>query len=114
MLLDTDSGLDLQIEWYTDLYFPFAKRWAERVRNITSEEKLVFLEPIPNEVREFFDLYHGSSTLVLIDATSSLQNRGRKSGAHLTWFLLPTGKLALLQDVFDDTYCHDMTMIGTT
>ena len=54
--LDTDFGLDLQIEWYTDLYFPFAKRWAERVRNITSEEKLVFLEPIPNEVREFVNL----------------------------------------------------------
>ncbi|KJA23943.1 glycoside hydrolase family 5 protein [Hypholoma sublateritium FD-334 SS-4] len=42
-----DSGR--KIEWYTDLYFPFAKRWAERVRNVSSDSKLVFLEPIPNE-----------------------------------------------------------------
>ncbi|KAF8152913.1 glycoside hydrolase family 5 protein [Crassisporium funariophilum] len=38
-----------EVEWYTELYYPFAKKWAERVRKASSSEKLVFLEPIPNE-----------------------------------------------------------------
>ncbi|KAF8953065.1 glycoside hydrolase family 5 protein [Flammula alnicola] len=38
-----------KIDWYTDLYFPFAKKWSERVRKASSDSKLVFLEPIPNE-----------------------------------------------------------------
>ncbi|KAI0819374.1 glycoside hydrolase [Trametes gibbosa] len=44
---DPASGRDL--EWYTDFWYPFVKRWAERVRSVTSEDKLVFTEPIPNE-----------------------------------------------------------------
>ncbi|KAF9477640.1 glycoside hydrolase [Pholiota conissans] len=42
-----DTGA--KIEWYTDLYFPLAKKWAEMVRKASSDSKLVFLEPIPNE-----------------------------------------------------------------
>jgi len=44
----------LQVDWYTDLYYPFLKRWTERVRgaaaNRRGHEKLFFVEPIPNEV----------------------------------------------------------------
>ena len=40
-----------QIDWYTDFYFPFVRKWAERVSRYTNgTRKLLFLEPIPNEV----------------------------------------------------------------
>ena len=43
-----------QIDWYMDFYYPFLKRWTERVRgavpNGRGQEKLFFAEPIPNEV----------------------------------------------------------------
>ncbi|KAI0649639.1 glycoside hydrolase [Trametes meyenii] len=42
-----DSGKE--VDWYTDFYFPFVKRWAERVRAVTNADKIVFTEPIPNE-----------------------------------------------------------------
>ncbi|KAH8827138.1 glycoside hydrolase family 5 protein [Flagelloscypha sp. PMI_526] len=38
-----------KIDWYSDFYYPFVQKWADRVRKITSPDKLVFLEPIPNE-----------------------------------------------------------------
>ncbi|KAI0356759.1 glycoside hydrolase [Trametes cingulata] len=44
---DPQTGRD--IDWYTDFYYPFVKRWAERVRAVAGEEKIVFTEPIPNE-----------------------------------------------------------------
>ena len=44
----------LQVDWYTDFYYPFLKRWTERVRgaiaNGRGHEKLFFTESIPNEV----------------------------------------------------------------
>ena len=46
---DPETGRD--VDWYTDFYFPFVKRWADRVRIVAGEDKLVFTEPIPNEVR---------------------------------------------------------------
>jgi DNA polymerase family A len=43
-----------QIDWYTDFYYPFLKKWTERVRravaNERGHEKLFFVEPVPNEV----------------------------------------------------------------
>ena len=41
-----------QVDWYLDFYFPFVRKWAERVSRYTSsgKHKLLFLEPIPNEV----------------------------------------------------------------
>ena len=41
-----------QVDWYLDFYFPFVRKWAERVSKYTSngKHKLLFLEPIPNEV----------------------------------------------------------------
>ena len=38
-----------KIDWYTNCYFPLAKRWSERVRKV-SPDAIVFLEPIPNQV----------------------------------------------------------------
>ena len=40
----------MQIDWYTDFYYPFLNKWAERVRSASSPEKIVFVETIPNEV----------------------------------------------------------------
>lgn len=44
-----------QVDWYTDFYYPFLKRWTERVRgavaNGRGHDKLFFAEPIPNEVQ---------------------------------------------------------------
>ena len=42
--------LFLQVEWYTDFYYPLTLKWAETVRSVSSPDKMVFLEPIPNEV----------------------------------------------------------------
>ncbi|KAF8843464.1 glycoside hydrolase family 5 protein [Paxillus ammoniavirescens] len=38
-----------KIDWYTDFYYPFLKRWAERIYSVTPKEKMLFVEPIPNE-----------------------------------------------------------------
>ncbi|OCB87310.1 glycoside hydrolase family 5 protein [Sanghuangporus baumii] len=40
---------DRKVDWYTDFYYPLALKWAERVRTVSSPDKMVFLEPIPNE-----------------------------------------------------------------
>ncbi|KAI0033601.1 glycoside hydrolase [Vararia minispora EC-137] len=44
-----DPMTDKPVDWYTDCYFPFINRWTNRVRSASSSDKLVFLEPIPNE-----------------------------------------------------------------
>ncbi|KAK7680349.1 hypothetical protein QCA50_016589 [Cerrena zonata] len=41
------SGKD--VDWYNDFYFPFLSRWADRVRGVAGEQKMVFVEAIPNE-----------------------------------------------------------------
>ncbi|KAL6302254.1 glycoside hydrolase superfamily [Sparassis latifolia] len=38
-----------KVEWYTDFYYPLINRWTDRVRSVSNAEKMVFLEPIPNE-----------------------------------------------------------------
>ncbi|KAK7052960.1 hypothetical protein VNI00_004280 [Paramarasmius palmivorus] len=38
-----------QIDWYTDFYYPFLNKWTERVRRVSSPQKMVFVEVIPNE-----------------------------------------------------------------
>lgn len=38
-----------KVDWYTDFYFPFLRRWTERIRSVCTEEKIVFVEAIPNE-----------------------------------------------------------------
>ncbi|KAG8938934.1 hypothetical protein FRC04_007323, partial [Tulasnella sp. 424] len=37
------------VNWYTDCWYPFVMRWAQRVRSIAGEDKIVFAEGIPNE-----------------------------------------------------------------
>lgn len=44
-----------KVDWYEDFFYPFVKRWAEMVREVTGPEKLVFVEPIPNEVSRVRD-----------------------------------------------------------
>ncbi|KAJ7059224.1 glycoside hydrolase [Mycena amicta] len=38
-----------KIDWYTDFYYPFLQKWVGRVRDVTAQEKLAFVEAIPNE-----------------------------------------------------------------
>ncbi|KIJ64803.1 glycoside hydrolase family 5 protein [Hydnomerulius pinastri MD-312] len=38
-----------KVDWYTDCYYPLLKRWAERVHAVAPREKMLFVEPIPNE-----------------------------------------------------------------
>jgi hypothetical protein len=53
-----------KIDWYTNCYFPLAKRWSERVRKV-SPDILVFLEPIPNQVgMMYFFLWYALTVLV--------------------------------------------------
>ena len=42
--------LGMQVDWYTDFYYPFLKRWSDRVRSVAPERTMLFVEPIPNEV----------------------------------------------------------------
>ncbi|CAE7100847.1 unnamed protein product [Rhizoctonia solani] len=42
-----DTGVD--IEWHDDFFYPFIKRWASRVHQLTGSNKMLFLEAIPNE-----------------------------------------------------------------
>lgn len=48
-------SLLIQIDWYTDFYFPFLRRWTDRVRSVSSPKKIVFVEAIPNEVCTHFN-----------------------------------------------------------
>lgn len=58
LLLGRAVLMILQVDWYTDFYYPFLKRWTERVRgtmaNGRGQEKLFFAEAIPNEVAAVF------------------------------------------------------------
>lgn len=38
-----------KVDWYTDFYYPFLKRWTDRARKVMSNDKMFFVEPIPNE-----------------------------------------------------------------
>ncbi|KAI0321523.1 glycoside hydrolase family 5 protein, partial [Amylostereum chailletii] len=44
-----DPASGRKVEWYGDFYYPFINTWTNRVRSASSSDKLVFLEPIPNE-----------------------------------------------------------------
>lgn len=47
-----------KVEWYEDFYYPFVEMWTQRVRSAGRGcgDKMVFLEPIPNEVRPRFPI----------------------------------------------------------
>ncbi|KAF9023012.1 glycoside hydrolase family 5 protein [Hymenopellis radicata] len=38
-----------KIDWYTDFFYPFIRKWETRVRSTISPEKFLFIEAIPNE-----------------------------------------------------------------
>lgn len=40
-----------EVEWYGMFYWPFVMRWAEVMRGVVGEGRMVFTEAIPNEVR---------------------------------------------------------------
>ena len=44
------KGNCVQINWYTDFYFPFLRKWEAMVRSVAGPEKPLWVEPIPNEV----------------------------------------------------------------
>nr|GAT45946.1 predicted protein [Mycena chlorophos] len=37
------------VDWYTDFYFPFLRKWGAKMREVSAPEKLAFVEAIPNE-----------------------------------------------------------------
>ncbi|KAF7319648.1 Glycoside hydrolase family 5 protein [Mycena chlorophos] len=37
------------VDWYTDFYFPFLRKWVAKMREVSAPEKLAFVEAIPNE-----------------------------------------------------------------
>jgi hypothetical protein len=83
----------LQVDWYTDLYYPFLKRWTERVRgavaNGRGHEKLLFVEPIPNEVSG--SLSHFDTCHLTHDRASSVHHHGHHNTNPQTWYLHLTG-----------------------
>ncbi|KAG6870558.1 hypothetical protein C0995_012221, partial [Termitomyces sp. Mi166 len=44
-----------KIDWYTNFYFPFSKKWTECVRGVLAAEKIIFTEAIPNELSSIID-----------------------------------------------------------
>ncbi|KZT08198.1 glycoside hydrolase family 5 protein [Laetiporus sulphureus 93-53] len=44
-----DPTTGRKIDWYTDCYYLFVQKWTQRVQSVSSSEKLIFAEPIPNE-----------------------------------------------------------------
>jgi hypothetical protein len=84
-----------QVDWYTDFYYPFLKRWTERVReavaNGRGDEKLFFVEPIPNEVEHWcFGLVIPQFTHDS-DPASSVRRHGHHNTNPQTWYSRPTG-----------------------
>lgn len=73
------------VDWYNDFYFPFLARWAERVRGVVGEDKMVFVEAIPNEVRKI-QLFHLFEDLCFL-TLSFVQRRGHPTTNLRTWFM---------------------------
>lgn len=76
-----------------DFYYPFLKRWAERVRSATSVEKVVFLEAVPNEVCACVRGSLGSDMMLLASFVLSL---GRQTASSQIWSMPPIGEASTL------------------
>jgi hypothetical protein len=79
----------MQLDWYLDFYYPFLKKWDDRIRSILPADKLVFLEPIPNEVCASVGLTMHSTEIAVL---SFAHHRGPQINSYPTWFSYPTGK----------------------
>jgi len=86
--------LPAQIDWHTDFYYPFLHKWANRIRKITSEEKIVFVEAIPNEVCLSPPIVRRFSSHGL--TCSCVRLLGPKIADCRTWFMPPIGKILAL------------------
>jgi len=69
-----------QIDFYVDFYYPFALKWSERVRKLSSPDKLVLLEAIPNEVG--YSSSHSDDNMTF--CSSFVLHHGRKKGDRQT------------------------------
>jgi len=58
-LIPPAAELETQVDWYTDFYYPFLRRWSERILSVASKETMLFVEPIPNEVIFQLVVEHG-------------------------------------------------------
>lgn len=79
----------IQIDWYTDFYYPFLTTWKERIHKVSPADKMVFVEPIPNEVRRS-SLFLWALTLCL---DSSALLRGLQRTSYRTWFMRLIGTI---------------------
>ncbi|KAG8993112.1 hypothetical protein FRB94_011058 [Tulasnella sp. JGI-2019a] len=41
---------DRKVDWHTDFYYPFVNKWAARVQRSAGQDKIIFVEGIPNEL----------------------------------------------------------------
>ncbi len=41
-----------EVDWYTDCYFPFLRRFSKRIDEAFGRDVMSFVAPIPNEVRQ--------------------------------------------------------------
>ncbi|KAI0783200.1 glycoside hydrolase family 5 protein [Abortiporus biennis] len=44
-----DPASNKEVDWYTDYYYPFLNKWSQRMQSVSSPDKFIFTEPIPNE-----------------------------------------------------------------
>jgi hypothetical protein len=75
----------LQVDWYTDFYYPFIDKWTQRVQR-HSPSKLLFFEPIPNEVQEQSPFWVSTYNF-----PSFVQIPGQRRTSLRTWSMLLTG-----------------------
>ncbi len=81
-----------KIDWYDDFFYPFIRKWEQRVRGIVSPEKILFIEVIPNEVC----LFLGSVFDPLSHYDSFVPSLSPPKGNCRTWFMHRTGKRTMI------------------
>ncbi|KAH8103836.1 glycoside hydrolase family 5 protein [Cristinia sonorae] len=90
-----------KVDWYTDFYYPFLNQWADRVRKVSNPEKIVFVEPIPNEFcPESWTAEHQVSNMVYAPHWYDLKSLFEKSFGDFTVNVQELSRGAFLPKTF--------------
>jgi hypothetical protein len=82
-----------QIDWHTDCFYTFLHRWTDRVRQATSESKIIFVEGIPNEVC-LYTTDGPSRDLSDCRPCSYVRPSQLQNVIYRIWFMRHTGRIA--------------------
>jgi hypothetical protein len=87
-----------KVDWYTDFYYPFLKRWTDRARKVMSNDKMFFVEPIPNEACCATYLFYFLTTFAVLSTIMDSRTSTSQYGVYPTLVgeLLPQQHIAYL------------------